>query len=178
MASKTLNPVRRQGVRHLSLVPTGVIRVLILHTHALERAGLCVLLEREADIDVVGEASEIEQAVLLGSRLRPDVMLVDAGPGGLDAYEASRRVLSDPQLRDTAVLLLSRNHGDEHVLDALRAGASGLLFEDSQPSDLVSAVRLLATGGTLLPRSAARRVMAAIERADHRPYPRPIPVTT
>jgi DNA-binding NarL/FixJ family response regulator len=136
-----------------------VIRVLLVDDQVLVRGGLRVLLEREADIDVAGEAADGEQAVELARRERPDVVLMDISMPGLDGLEATRRIVTDPELAGAKVIVLTTFGSDQHVLDALRVGASGFLEKDAEPAELVHAVRVIAAGDALLFPSLTRRLI-------------------
>jgi DNA-binding NarL/FixJ family response regulator len=138
---------------------TPSVRVVIADGQALVRAGFRFLLENTERIAVVGEASDGEQAVALASRLRPDVVLMDANLPGLDCVEATRQVLAEP---GRAVMLLTGSEGDERIFDALRAGASGLLLKDTEPTELVRAVELVARGEASLSPPLTRRLIAAL----------------
>ena len=105
------------------------------------------LLEGANGIGVVGEAANGEEVVALARRIRPDVVLLDVGLPGLDCVEATRLILAET---DCAVMLLTGTESDERVFAALRAGASGLMLKDTEPAELVRAVRLLARGEALL----------------------------
>lgn len=124
----------------------GTIRVAIAHGRRLVRAGLHVLLDREAGIAVVGEAANGDEAVALTRRLRPDVVLIDIDLPGLDCVEATRRMLVG---QSVAVMVLTTSETDARHIATLRAGATGLLAQDREPAELVRAVRLLARGGRL-----------------------------
>ena len=112
------------------------VRVLIADGQALVRAGYRALLESGGRIGVVGEASTGEDAVAQASRLRPDVVLLDATLPGLNSVEATGRMLADPGI---AVMLLIASEEDERIFAALRAGARGLLLKDTEPAELVRA---------------------------------------
>jgi DNA-binding NarL/FixJ family response regulator len=142
------------------------VRILIADGQALVRAGFRVLLEDTERIAVVGEAADGEEAVAIAGRLRPDVVLMDANLPGLDCVEATRQVLAEP---GRAVMLLTGSDRDERIFDALRAGASGLLLKDAEPTELVRAVELLARGETLLSPALTRRLIAELTA---RPEPR------
>ena len=141
---------------------SAMISVLVADAHALVRAGFRVLLEGEQGIAVAGEAASGEEAVALARRIRPDVVVMDMSLPGLDALEATRRIVNDPQLQDVKVMILTTLDGDEHVFGALRAGASGFLVKDTDPTDLLQAVRVLARGDALLAPSVTRRVIAEL----------------
>jgi DNA-binding NarL/FixJ family response regulator len=142
--------------------PGCVIRVAIADGQALVRAGFHALLEGQDDITVVGEAGDGESAIALAGHARPDVLLMDLGLPGIDGLEATRRILADPELAELQVLILTTAELDEHLLGALRAGASGFLAKDTQASQLIEAVRAVACGEALLSRRATRRLIAEI----------------
>jgi DNA-binding NarL/FixJ family response regulator len=147
------------------------IRVLIADDQALVRAGFRQLLEREPDLDVIGEAADGAEAVALARSGRPDVVVMDVRMPNVDGLEATRRVLSErPAPR---VLVLTTFDLDEYVFEALRAGASGFLLKDAAPDELVSAVRLVARGDALLAPAVTRRVIEEFARraAPSRPNP-------
>jgi DNA-binding NarL/FixJ family response regulator len=127
------------------------LRVLIAERERLVRAGFRALLERHADIGVVGEAGTSDEAVAEARRLQPDVVLM---VGGIDA---TRQIVADGGR--TGVLMLLTDAGDEWVFAALRAGARGLLLEDADADALVNAVRLVARGETVLAPALASRVV-------------------
>ena len=101
------------------------IRVLVVDDHALVRAGFHSILSGEADIEVVGEATDGEEAVALAVREIPDVVLMDIRMPGMDGLQATRLITADPRLRGTSVVVLTTFDLDEYVFGALRAGASG-----------------------------------------------------
>jgi DNA-binding NarL/FixJ family response regulator len=131
------------AVSLLAQIDTGTIRVVIAHGRQLVRAGLRVLLEREAGITVVDEAANGDDAVAIARRLRPDVLLLDVRLPGLDCVEATRRILSES---DIAVVVLTASETDARTFATLRAGAAGLMLEDREPAALVRVVRLLGNG--------------------------------
>jgi DNA-binding NarL/FixJ family response regulator len=136
-----------------------VIRVLLVDDQALLRSGLRVLLESEDDIVVVGEADDGEEAVSLARETRPDVVLMDIRMPRLDGVEATKRIVADDRLADVRVLILTTFESDENVFEALRVGASGFLVKDSDPTDVLRAVRVLASGESLLSPSVTRRLI-------------------
>jgi DNA-binding NarL/FixJ family response regulator len=138
------------------------IRVLIADDQALVRAGFRQLLEREPDLDVIGEAADGAEAVALARTGRPDVVVMDVRMPNVDGLEATRRVLSEPPA--PRVLVLTTFDLDEYVFEALRAGASGFLLKDAAPDELVSAVRLVARGDALLAPAVTRRVIEEFAR--------------
>jgi DNA-binding NarL/FixJ family response regulator len=140
---------RGQASRH-------VIRVLVVGSHAITRAGLRLLLEHDAGVAVVGEAASGHDGARLARSTDPDVVLLDAGSE--PNLAASTRLLAGR----VAVLLLTECDPAERVLAAIRAGATGVLANDSHPAELASAVRTLANGGALLPPRATRRLITEL----------------
>jgi DNA-binding NarL/FixJ family response regulator len=136
-----------------------VIRVAVADDQALVRSGFAVLLRSDEGIDVVGEASDGREAVELARRVRPDVMLMDIRMPEVDGLEATRRITSDDATAATRVLILTTFDLDEYVFEALRAGASGFLLKDTLPDDLLSAVRVVASGEALLAPKVTRRLI-------------------
>ncbi len=152
----------------------GVIRVLIADDQDLVRLGLCTLVDSEADLRVVGEAADGLRAVASAAAQRPDVVLMDVRMPGIDGIEATRRIVADPDLAGTRVIVLTTFELDEYVFDALRHGASGFLTKDTKPAELLRAIRLVAAGEALLSPSVTRRVVrefAARPSRVLRPHP-------
>jgi DNA-binding NarL/FixJ family response regulator len=134
------------------------IRVLIAERERLVRAGLRAVLEREPDMEVVGEAADGQEAVALAGE-RPDVALVDVRLAGLDGFEVARRILADAHVDQAAVLMLTPDLTDADLFRALRAGATGLMPRDSDPAELRGAVRVVAAGGAQLSPGLTRRLI-------------------
>ncbi|HEX6393372.1 MAG TPA: response regulator transcription factor [Acidimicrobiales bacterium] len=139
-----------------------MIRVLLADDQTLIRAGLRVLIDSDNELEVVGEATDGADAVELASRHHPDVVLMDIRMPGMDGLEATRRICSDTALNSTKVVILTTFEADEYVFDALRAGASGFLLKDTEPADLLSAVRVVAGGDALLSPSVTRRLIEQV----------------
>jgi DNA-binding NarL/FixJ family response regulator len=135
------------------------IGVLIADDQDLVRLGLRTLVESEPDLRVVGEAADGLGAVELARRERPDVVLMDVRMPGIDGIEATRRIVADPDLTGTRVVVLTTFEIDAYVFDALRHGASGFLIKDTRPVELLRAIRLVAGGEALLSPSVTRRVV-------------------
>jgi RNA polymerase sigma factor (sigma-70 family) len=135
------------------------IRVLLAHGENLSRACLRALLERETDITVAAETASGDEAVALALEVRPDVVLMGVRVSGLDALEATRRIIAHPELSQVEVLILSQDGRDEELFGALRAGASVFLMRDTEPAELLRGVRALAGGGVQLSPSVARRLI-------------------
>jgi DNA-binding NarL/FixJ family response regulator len=134
-----------------------VTTVLLADDQELVRAGFRLVLEL-AGIEVVGEAGNGDEAVALAHRLRPDVALMDVRMPGTDGIEATRRIVADGL--PTQVLILTTFDLDEHVYDALQAGASGFLLKDVGRAQLVDAVRTVAEGDALFAPTVLRRLVA------------------
>jgi DNA-binding NarL/FixJ family response regulator len=132
-----------------------VIRLLLADDQVLVRSGLSAILSVQEDLEVVGEASDGGEAVEMARRLDPDVVVMDIRMPGTDGIEATR------QLRDhrARILILTTFDLDEHVYEALRAGASGFLLKDAPPARLIDAIRTVAAGETLLGPEITRRVV-------------------
>jgi len=139
-----------------------VIRVLLVDDQALVRAGFRMILDAEAEIEVVGEAADGRDAIDQVRSLRPDIVLMDIRMPELDGLEAARRILADGVAGDEPprILMLTTFDRDEYVYEALRAGASGFLLKDTPPEQLVAAIEVVAAGEALLAPSVTRRVIA------------------
>ncbi len=146
-----------------------MIRVLLADDQALLRAGLRVLLDSAPDIEVVGEAGDGVQAVALARQNRADVVLMDIRMPEVDGLEATRRIGADENLAGVKVLILTTFETDEYVYEALQAGASGFLVKDTEPAELLQAVRVIARGDALLSPTVTRRLIADIAARPHRP---------
>ena len=132
------------------------IRVLIADDQALIRGGFAALVRSAADMSVVGEAIDGADALRQARQERPDVVLMDIRMPGTDGISATQLITSDPDLADVKVLILTTFEADEHVLAALRAGASGFLGKGVEPSELLDAIRVIAEGEALLSPRATR----------------------
>ncbi len=149
-----------------------MIRVVLADDQALLRAGLRALLDAEDGIDVVGEASDGQQAVEVVRRTRPDVVLMDIRMPGMDGLEATRRIVADPALAAVHVVIVTTFDLDEYVFEAVRIGASGFLVKDTEPRDILAGVRAVAAGDALLSPGVTRRLIAEFA-ARSREAPRP-----
>jgi DNA-binding NarL/FixJ family response regulator len=136
-----------------------VITVAVADDQALVRAGFRALIAAEPDMAVVGEAADGEAVLTLVRDTHPDVVLMDVRMPGVDGLEATRRIAADPDLASTRVLVLTTFELDEYVFEALRVGASGFLVKDTEPADLVKAVRAVAAGDAQLSPSVTRRLI-------------------
>jgi DNA-binding NarL/FixJ family response regulator len=151
-----------------------VITVAVADDQALVRAGFRALLEAEPEMDVVGEAADGEAALALVRATHPDVILMDIRMPGVDGLEATKQIGQDPALSSTRVLVLTTFELDEYVFEALRVGASGFLVKDTEPADLVKAVRAVAAGDALLSPSVTRRLIEHVAvAAKPLPHERP-----
>jgi DNA-binding NarL/FixJ family response regulator len=146
-----------------------VIRVLLADDQALIRAGFHVLIDAADDLQVVGEAVDGAQAVDLARRERADVVLMDIRMPGVDGLEATRRISADEDLAGVKVVILTTFESDEYVYQAIRAGASGFLVKDTEPADLLQAVRVVARGDALLSPSVTRRLITDLATRPERP---------
>ena len=136
-----------------------MIGVVLADDQALLRAGLRALLDNEPDITVLGEAGDGQAAVDLVRDLHPDVVLMDIRMPGTDGLEATRRIAAEPSLAGTRVVVLTTFDLDEYVFEAIRAGASGFLVKDTEPTELLRAVRAVAGGDALLSPRVTRRLI-------------------
>jgi DNA-binding NarL/FixJ family response regulator len=135
------------------------ISVAIADDQALVRMGLRVLIESEDDLELAGEAENGRDAVALVRATRPDVVLMDIRMPVLDGIAALRAISQDESLLAVRVVMLTTFELDEYVFDALQAGAAGFLIKDSEPADMLRAIRLAAAGESLLSPSVTRRVI-------------------
>jgi DNA-binding NarL/FixJ family response regulator len=141
-----------------------VIKVLLADDQALVRAGFRALLDAQPDITVVGEAADGAEAARAAAETRPDVVLMDIRMPGTDGLEATRRIVSDPALAGVRVLILTTFDEDEYVFEAVRTGASGFLVKDTEPVELLRAVRVIAEGEALLSPRVTRRLIGEFAR--------------
>ena len=158
------------------------IRVLLVDDQALVRAGFRMILDAEDDIEVVGEASDGEQAVYSAKQFNPDVILMDVRMPNMDGIEATRKIVhaegngagaasasaggvADPALDRPRVLMLTTFELDEYVYESLRAGASGFLLKDVPADQLVAGIRVVAEGEALLAPSVTKRLISDFSAA-------------
>jgi DNA-binding NarL/FixJ family response regulator len=154
------------------------IRVLLVDDQALVRAGFRMILDAEEDIEVVGEASDGEQAVYSARQFSPDVILMDVRMPNMDGIEATRKIVAadgngaaaasedvDPALDRPRVLMLTTFELDEYVYESLRAGASGFLLKDVPADQLVAGIRVVAEGEALLAPSVTKRLISDFSAA-------------
>ncbi len=139
------------------------IRVALVDDQALIRAGFKMILETEDDIEVVGEASDGEQAISMTRSVRPDVVLMDVQMPTMDGLEATGRIVRDASI-PSRIVILTTFERDDYVFEALRAGASGFLLKNAPSEELVHAVRVVAAGDALLAPSVTRKVIEGFIR--------------
>ncbi|MEU5976957.1 response regulator transcription factor [Streptomyces sp. NPDC047315] len=137
-----------------------MIRVLLADDQLLVRAGFRALLDAQQDIEVAGEASDGQEAVRLVGEVRPDVVLMDVRMPVLDGLAATRRITEDGRFEEVKVVILTTFELDEYVFEAIRAGASGFLVKDTEPDELLRAVRAVVDGDALLSPGVTRRLIA------------------
>jgi len=132
-----------------------MIKLLLADDQALVRAGFRALLDAQADMSVVAEAADGAEAVRLAREFDPDVVLMDIRMPGTDGLTATRQMPPGPR-----IVILTTFELDEYVFEALRGGASGFLVKDTEPAELIQAVRVVAAGEALLSPSVTRRLIA------------------
>ncbi|MFF7154448.1 response regulator [Streptomyces sp. NPDC008139] len=137
-----------------------MIRVLLADDQVLVRAGFRALLDAQSDIEVVGEAADGEEALRLVRDMTPDAVLMDIRMPLTDGLAATRRITDDPALAEVKVVILTTFELDEYVFEAIRAGASGFLVKDTEPEELLRAVRAVVGGDALLSPGVTRRLIA------------------
>ncbi|MEU2086725.1 response regulator transcription factor [Streptomyces albus] len=137
-----------------------MIRVVLADDQALLRSAFRVLVDSEADMEVVGEAADGREAVALVRERGADVVLMDIRMPGTDGLAATRMISTDPELADVKVVILTTFEVDEYVVGALRAGASGFLGKGAEPGELLAAIRTAAKGEALLSPAATKGLIA------------------
>jgi DNA-binding NarL/FixJ family response regulator len=147
------------------------IRVLLADDQILVRAGFKSLLDAQPGIEVVGEASDGEEAVRLARELVPGVVLMDIRMPGMDGLEATRQIAADQRLDGVKIVILTTFDLDEYVFEALRVGASGFLVKDTEPVELIHGVRAVAQGDALLSPGVTRRLIAEFAARAKEPMP-------
>ncbi|MFI0357232.1 response regulator [Actinomadura sp. 9N407] len=147
-----------------------MIKVLVVDDQTIVRAGFAALLDAQPDISVAGEAGDGREAVRLAEAERPDVVVMDIRMPGMDGIEATRQILAKPWADGVRVLVLTTFDVDEYVYEALAVGASGFLLKDATADELVSAVRVVARGDSLLaPQVTGRLIREFTKQRRNRP---------
>lgn len=140
---------------------SGTIRVLLADDQSLIRAGLRALISAEPGMEVVAEATNGDAAVQIASEAHPDVVLMDIRMPGMDGLEATQRIGADPSLQGVHVIILTTFEEDDYVFEAIRGGAAGFLVKDTEPSELLRAIRTVVAGESLLSPGATRSLVEA-----------------
>ena len=136
-----------------------MIRILLADDQSLIRSGIRSLLDAEDDLRVVAEAADGQEALALTVEHRPDIVLMDIQMPVLDGLEATRQIVADERLGSVRVVVLTNFGLDEYIFRALRAGASGFLLKDTQPAELLQALRVVMLGDALLSPAVTRRLI-------------------
>jgi DNA-binding NarL/FixJ family response regulator len=137
-----------------------VIRVVLVDDQPLIRTGIRALLDAEDDIEVVAEGADGRVGVALAIEHRPDIVLMDVQMPDMDGIDATRRIANDDRLVDVRVVMLTNYGIDEYVFNSLRAGASGFVVKDTEPADLLQALRVTMRGDALLSPAVTRRLIS------------------
>jgi DNA-binding NarL/FixJ family response regulator len=145
-----------------------MIRVVLADDQELVRSGFAMILDAQADIEVVAEAADGAEAIAAVKKYQPDVALLDVRMPGTDGLEAAKAICAGTATR---VVMLTTFDSDDYVYDALYAGASGFLLKDVRRDDLVHAVRVVAAGESLLAPTITRRLISDLLRANPRTAP-------
>lgn len=146
-----------------------MIRVLLADDQTLVRAAFAMLVGSDPDMEVVGQAATGLEAVALARSERADLVVMDIRMPELDGIEATRRIAADEDLAGVKVLVLTTYDTDDHVVEALRAGASGFLVKDTRPADLLAAIKTVAAGEALLSPGPTARLIARVLSAPRTP---------
>ncbi|MCX4981899.1 response regulator transcription factor [Streptomyces sp. NBC_00572] len=147
---------------------TDATRVLVVDDQVLLRGSFRILVENEPGLTAVGEAGDGAEAVELARLHRPDVVLMDVRMPVMDGIEATRQICGSPETAGARVLILTTFDLDEYVYAALRAGAAGFLLKDAPPAEVLAAIRVVATGDSLLAPSVTRRLIEEFTRRQDR----------
>ena len=137
-----------------------MIRVVLVDDQPLIRTGIRALLDAEDDIVVVAEGANGCEGLALATEHLPDIVLMDVQMPEMDGIEATRRIADDDRLADVHVVMLTNYGLDEYVFNSLRAGASGFVVKDTEPADLLQALRVTMRGDALLSPAVTRRLIS------------------
>jgi DNA-binding NarL/FixJ family response regulator len=137
-----------------------VIRVVLVDDQPLIRTGIRALLDAEDDIEVLAEGANGRDALALALEHRPDIVLIDVQMPEMDGIEATRRIANDDRLAAVRVVMLTNYGLDEYVFNSLRAGAAGFVVKDTEPADLLHALRVTMRGDALLSPAVTRRLIS------------------
>ncbi|MFD9032175.1 response regulator [Streptomyces sp. NPDC059567] len=139
-----------------------MIRVLLADDQTLVRASFAMLVDSASDMEVVGQAANGKEAVELARSARADLVVMDVRMPELDGIGATRLIAADEDLAGVKVLVLTTYDTDEHIVEALRAGASGFVVKDIRPAELLAAIRTVAAGESLLSPGPTARLIARV----------------
>jgi DNA-binding NarL/FixJ family response regulator len=148
-----------------------MITVVVADDQELVRTGFALILGSDPGVEVVAQAADGAQALAAARQHRPDVVLMDIRMPLMDGIEATRRITSEPALTGVRVLVVTTFDGDEYVVDALRAGASGFLLKDTPPEELIHAVTVVAAGEALLAPAVTLRLIDRFVRVEPGSHP-------
>lgn len=150
-----------------------MIGILIVDDQSLIRAGFSALLSAESDMEVLGQASNGIQAVAQARALKPDIVLMDIRMPQGDGITAAEAIAADQNLGHTRIIMLTTFELDDYILASIKAGASGFLVKDTEPEELIHAVRTVASGDSLLSPSVTRKLLAQVAATPSPVVPRP-----
>ncbi|NGO13578.1 response regulator transcription factor [Streptomyces sp. HC44] len=150
---------------------SAAIRVLLADDQTLVRSAFAMLVKSAGDMEVVAQAGTGREAVELARSERADLVVMDIRMPDLDGIEATRLIAADEDLAGVKVLILTTYDTDEHIVEALRAGASGFLVKDTKPAELLDAIRTVAAGESLLSPGPTSRLIARFLSAPQAPAP-------
>ena len=139
-----------------------MIGILIVDDQSLIRAGFSALLDAEEDMRVLGQASNGVQALAQARALKPDIVLMDIRMPQGDGIAAAEAIKAEQDLQHTRIVMLTTFELDDYILASIRAGASGFLVKDTEPEELIAAVRIVAAGESLLSPSVTRKLLAQV----------------